>query len=269
MLYWARFLGVSLFVNGGNMLRAVILVVSLVLSSSIVLAQETVRLIGNVSPPYIDKQLPEQGLALELVNHVFKRAGYSTEIKIDTWPRAMEGVELGIFDALASAWYTEERAKTFLFSDPYLSSKLVLVKSRSDQGDYFELAHLAGKRLGIRVDYAYGVDLDSVPNLKLVEENHLIQNLLNLLNGSVDFVIGDQRTLALQLHKYLDHQVHKFEVVDINLPVRKRHVAASRAIAGEDKMIAAFNAALAETLKDGSHAAIVQKWDKRYGLVGQ
>jgi len=251
------------------MLRAVILVVSLVLSSSIVLAQETVRLIGNVSPPYIDKQLPEQGLALELVNHVFKRAGYSTEIKIDTWPRAMEGVELGIFDALASAWYTEERAKTFLFSDPYLSSKLVLVKSRSDQGDYFELAHLAGKRLGIRVDYAYGVDLDSVPNLKLVEENHLIQNLLNLLNGSVDFVIGDQRTLALQLHKYLDHQVHKFEVVDINLPVRKRHVAASRAIAGEDKMIAAFNAALAETLKDGSHAAIVQKWDKRYGLVGQ
>lgn len=251
------------------MFKAVILVVGLVLGSAVALAQEPVRLIGNVSPPYIDKQLPEQGLALELVNHVFKRAGYSTEVKIDTWPRAMEGVELGIFDALASAWYTEERAKNYLFSDPYLSSKLVLLKSRSDRGDYFELAHLTGKRLGVRTDYAYDVGLDSVPNLQLVEENHLIQNLLNLLNGSVDFVIGDQRTLALQLHKYLGDQVHKFEVVDMNLPGRKRHVAASRAIAGEDKMIAAFNAALAESLKDGSHAAIVQKWDKRYGLVGQ
>ena len=82
----------------------------------------------------------------------------------------------------------------------------------------------------------------------------------------VDLVLGDQRTLALQMHEYLGKDVHKFEVVDIDLPVRKRHVAASRAIAGEDKMIAAFNRALAEVRKDGSHAAIVAKWDKRYSI---
>ncbi len=58
-----------------------------------------------------------------------------------------------------------------VYSQPYLSSKLVLVKLREDQGDYFELAHLEGKRLGVRVDYGYGVDFDSVPNLALVEEN--------------------------------------------------------------------------------------------------
>ena len=51
----------------------------------------------------------------------------------------------------------------------------------------------------MRVDYAYGVDFDSVPNLTLVKENHLIQNLLNLLNGKVDFVIGDQRTITRRL----------------------------------------------------------------------
>jgi polar amino acid transport system substrate-binding protein len=252
------------------MLRATaVLVASLMFGNAVAAAPDPVRLIANISPPYVDAKLPEQGLALELVNHVFKRAGYSTKITIDSWPRAMEGVELGIFDALASAWYTEERAAEFLFSEPYLSSKLVLLKARSDQGDYFELAHLEGKRLGVRVDYAYGVDFDSVPDLTLVEENHLIQNLLNLLNGSVDFVIGDQRTLALQLHEYLNGQVHKFEVVAISLPERGRHVAATRAIKGEDKMISAFNKALAETVKDGSHAAIVKKWDDRYGLIGQ
>jgi polar amino acid transport system substrate-binding protein len=246
-----------------------VLAISLVFGNGMAWAEKPVRLIANVSPPYADKQLPEQGLALELVNHIFKRAGYTTNITIDSWSRAMEGVEIGVYDALAAAWFTEDRAKDYLYSQPYLSSKLVLVKLRKNRGDYFELAHLEGKRLGVRVDYGYGVDFDSVPNLTLVEENHLIQNLLNLLNGSVDFVIGDQRTLALQLHEYLNKQVHKFEVVDINLPLRERHVAATRAIEGEDKMIAAFNQALAETLKDGSHAAIVKKWDARYGLVGQ
>ncbi len=250
------------------MLRAaLILVMGLALATGSVQAQEPVRLIANLSPPYVDKTLPGQGLALEMVRHVFKRAGYDPQITIDSWPRAMEGVSIGLYDALAAAWYTEERGRDYLFSEPYLNSKLILVKLREYPGDYFEMAHLAGKRLGVRVDYAYGVDFDAVPNLQLVEENHLIQNLLNLLNGSVDFVIGDQRTMALQLHEYLAKQVHKFEVVDIDLPERDRHVAATRTGAGQEKMIAAFNRALAQVRKDGSHAAIVAKWEGRYQIL--
>ncbi len=228
--------------------------------------QQPVRLLANMSPPYADPKLPEQGLALELVTHILTRAGYKPEITIESWPRAMEGVRIGLYDALAAAWYSEERAQEFRYSEPYLSSKLILVKLRETPGDYFELAHLAGKRLGVRVDYAYGVDFDAIPNLQLVEENHLIQNLLKLLNGSVDFVIGDQRTVALQLREYLATQVHKFEVLDIDLPERKRHVAATRAAAGQEKMVAAFNRALVEARKDGSHAAIVSKWDERYTI---
>jgi polar amino acid transport system substrate-binding protein len=237
---------------------------SVLLISAAAVAEQPVRLMVNTSPPYADRSLPEQGLALELLRHIFKRTDYQPDITFESWSRAMEGVSLGLYDALGAAWYSESRSAEFLYSDPYLSSNLVLVKLRSNPADYFELAHLAGKRLGVRADYAYGVDFDSVTDLQLVQENHVIQNLLNLLNGSVDLVIGDQRTLALQMHEYLGKDVHKFRVVDINLPVRKRHVAASRAIAGEDKMIKAFNKALAEVLKDGSHAAIVAKWDKRY-----
>ena len=242
------------------------LILGLVLVAVPAAAEKPVRLIANISPPYVDKQLPERGLTIELLNHIFTRAGYAPEIVIDSWPRALEGVELGLFDALASAWYTEERGRNFLFSEPYLDSSLVLVKSRDDQGDYFELEHLAGKRLGVRVDYAYGVDFDAVPNLTLVEENHLIQNLLNLVNGKVDFVIGDQRTLALQIQTYLSGQSQKFVVLPIELPNRQRHVAASRAIEGEQKMVDAFNKALAATRADGSYAEIIRKWDARYGL---
>ncbi len=238
----------------------------LLISSTIASAGDTVTLTASTSPPYADQKLPNQGLAMEVVTHVFQRAGYTPEIEFKIWSRAMEGVSVGLYDALAAAWYSPERAEEYHFSEPYLTSQLILLKLRSDPTRYLDKSHLAGKRLGTQADYAYGVDFDAITGLRLVPENHAIQNLLSLLNGKVDVVIGDQRTLAMQLHEYLPKEMHKFEVVDANLPTRARHVAASRAIDGEETMIANFNKALAATRKDGSYAAIVAKWDKRYPL---
>jgi len=242
------------------------LLVGLLFSSNAALAEKTVNLTASTSPPYADKQLPEQGLAMEMVNHIFQRAGYTPQINFKDWSRAMEGVSLGLYDALAAAWYSESRAKQYRFSDPYLTSRLILLKLRSDPVVYSDKSDLAGKRLGTQVDYAYGVDFKQIAGLQLVPENHAIQNLLGLLNGKVDVVIGDQRTLAMQLKTYLPREVHKFQVVDANLPTRARHVAASRAIEGSEQLIADFNRALAAAGKDGSAAAIVAKWDKRYLL---
>ncbi len=242
------------------------LLFGLLLTSNAAQSQDTVTLTASTSPPYSDIKLPEQGLAMEVVSHIFKRAGYTPQIEFKIWSRAMEGVSVGLYDALASAWYSDERAKEYLFSEPYLPAKLILLKLRSDRAVYRDQSHLAGKRLGTQQDFAYGINFDEIPGLKLVPENHAIQNLLGLLNGKVDVVIGDQRTLAMQLNEYLPNELHKFEVVHANLPTRDRHVAASRAIDGEDKMIADFNRALAAVKKDGSYAAIVAKWDKRYPL---
>ncbi len=236
----------------------------LLLVSAIATAGERITLLANTSPPYADRKLPEQGLALELVKHIYSRTDYSPDIIIESWPRAMEGVRIGVYDALASAWYTEERARDFLFSEPYLDSELIIVTLRSDQQPYSKLAHLEGRRLGVRTDYGYGIDFSTIPNLQLVEENHLIQNLLNLLNGSVDFVIGDRRTMVMQMQEYLGKQAAKFRVVDIRLPGRQRHVAASRDVVGHEKIIAEFNRALAETRRDGSYDAILKKWEDRY-----
>lgn len=250
------------------MLRfALLLAASLAFCSSGAIAEQTVRLMANTSPPYADAQLPEQGLALELVKHIFAGTDYTPEISIENWSRAVEGAQLGVYDALAAVWYSDERNKDLLFSEPYLRSELIILKRRSDTRNYIKLEHLAGGRLGVRADYAYGVDFAAIPDLVLVKENHMIQNLLNLLNGSVDFVIGDQRTITLQLHEYLGDKITQFEVAAIELPHVERHVAASRSLAGHEKMIAEFNRALAKTRKDGSHDAIVKKWDERYGGI--
>ena len=113
--------------------------------------------------------------------------GIAPKITIENWSRALEGARIGVYDGLATAWYSDERAEDLLFSEPYLSSNLIILKRHSDTGRYTDLRQLAGKRLGIRADYAYPVDLTAIPGVILVKENHLIQNLLNLLN-LLDFI---------------------------------------------------------------------------------
>ncbi|MCB1700936.1 MAG: transporter substrate-binding domain-containing protein [Pseudomonadales bacterium] len=228
-------------------------------------AEQTVSLMANASPPYADQKLPEQGFALALVKHIFARTDYKPEITIENWSRAVEGARLGVYDGLAAAWYSEERNADLQFSEPYLSSKLIILKLRSNPRQYGSLKDLAGSRLGVRSDYAYGIDFDAIPDLTLVEENHLIQNLLRLLNGSVDFVIGDRRTIIMQLNEFLKDRMTEFSVVDIPLPEVQRHVAASRDMAGHEEMIVQFNKALEQTRKDGSLDAIISQWDERLG----
>lgn len=238
-------------------------ILSAVLSSGVA-AQQELRLLANTSPPYADASLPGEGLALELVRHVFARTDYAPRITIENWSRAVEGTRMGVYDALASVWYSADREQDMLFSAPYLESNLIILKLRKNRRPYTSLQELAGRRLGVRRDYAYGVDFTAVPNLTLVEEDLLASNLLNLLNGKVDFVIADQRTANMQLHELLKDRITEFEVLDIELPPVARHVAAARTWPGHEAMIAAFNAALVATQADGSLQAIIDRWDQRY-----
>ncbi len=247
------------------MLRGIFLLLVAVTFCGGAQAEQAFRLMANTSPPYADAQLPDQGLALELVKSVFAQTDYAPEITIENWSRALEGTQVDVYDALAAAWYSKEREEDLLFSKPYLRSELLILKLRSNQGRYTSLDQLAGSRLGVRTDYAYGVDFSAIPNLTLVEEDQLVPLLLNLLNGKVDFVIADQRSAAMELHEYFKDKITQFAVVDIPLPPVERHVAASRAWPEAEDMIAEFNRALAAKQKDGSLEAIIRKWDERYG----
>ena len=230
-------------------------------------AEQEFRLMANTSPPYSDASLPEQGLALELVKKIFAQTDYAPQITIENWSRALEGTELDVYDALASAWYSKEREKDLLFSKPYLRSELLILKLRSKQGQYATLDQLAGSRIGVRTDYAYGVDFSAIRDVTLVQEDLLVPNLLNLLNGKVDFVVADQRTAAMQLHAFFSDKITQFAVTKIVLPPVERHVAASRAWPEAENMIEAFNRALESEQKTGSLDAIINKWDERYGGV--
>jgi polar amino acid transport system substrate-binding protein len=237
------------------------------LYSSSALAEKNVQLMASVSPPYADQKLPEEGMALQLVAHVFAGTDYQPHISVERWSRALEGASLGVYDGLASVWYSDERAKTLEFSEPYLTSQLVLLKPSSNTTEYHSLQDIAGSKVGVLRDYAYGVDFAAVPNVELVEENHIIQNLLNLLDGSIDFVIGDRRALMHQVNEFLLDRKSGLAVTGVTLPTVQRHIAVGRDLDGHEELVKQFNASLAKSRKDGSLDKIINEWDTALGTL--
>lgn len=243
-----------------------LLVAALAIHTGATSAQSTVRLMAATSPPYAEPKLRDQGISLQIVEHVFAGTDYQAEIAIERWSRALEGASLGVYNGLASAWYSDERNETMEFSEPYLSSKLILLKRRGDPRTFKTPRDIAGTRLGILNDYAYGMDFESVRGLRLHRENFLVQNLLKLADGSIDLVLGDRRSVLYHLDEYLSKRRTEFEVVDVGLPTVQRHVALSREYPQRAEVLKAFNASLAKAKEDGSLAAIVSQWDKELGV---
>jgi polar amino acid transport system substrate-binding protein len=227
---------------------------------------EPLKLVTNTWSPYVDKNLPGQGLAIELVMHILRHAGYEPTLTIETWPRAMEGAKIGVYDAIAAAWVTEERERDYLYSLPYLNNWLRVVGMKSRPLDQRTLNELAGFRLGIVTDYAYGVDFDAIEGVQLVRENHLIQNLLNLSNGRVDFVVGDERAIRSEINAYLPDRRAEFGFLEIELPVRSLYLAVSRQSPIAEALVKRFNDALVATRNDGSYERILAEWDDRLRL---
>jgi len=249
------------------MLRsALLLILTFVISVGPAQADEPVKIMTSPWSPYVDPELPEQGLAVELVTHIFARAGYSVDNTIESWPKALDGVRAGLSDALGAAWRDDTRDQRFIYSEPYLMNEIIVIKRREMTGRHYSIGALANSRIGLVPDYAYGVNFTELPGVEIIYEDQITQNLTNLLNKKVDFVVGDRRVIALQLENSLKDRRHELEVASISLPPRGLYVAGSRATERPARLVEEFNTALVEVKRDGSYQKIIEKWQQRYPL---
>lgn len=249
------------------MLRTtLLLVLTLFITVGPTRADEPVKMMTSTWSPYIDPELPEQGLAMELITHIFARAGYSVENTMESWPRAMEGVRAGLSDVLGAAWRDDTRDQRFIYSEPYLMNELIVVKRREMKGRHYSVGALANSRIGLIPDYAYGVNFTELPGVEILYEDQMIESLRNLLDKKVDFVVGDRRVIALKLEESLKDRRHELEVASISLPPRALYVAGSRATERPARLVEEFNTALVEVKRDGSYQKIIEKWQQRYPL---
>ena len=217
------------------------------------------RATGAVWAPYVDTSLENGGLASDLVRTALGRAGYSIDAKVETWPRASQGVSLGVYDMVVAMFRSEARAQDLAFSEPYLLNDVVLVARRGSGFEYRGPASLERATIGVVKDYVYDAGFDGYPGYRRVVNNHLIQNLLLLRQGRVQLVVGDKWAILYELSRFMPGAVNEFEFVTQPVATRGLRLAVSRQNAGHAEIITHFDREIAAMRADGSYAAIVKR----------
>lgn len=222
---------------------------------------QTINIVSSQWSPYVDSSMPERGLAVELVTKALERKGYKSTLSIDSWRRALDGVQLGVFDASCAIWKTADREQHLLYSEPYLENKISFIKKKSLQLNYQQLDDLKGYMIGVVSDYAYGEEFTQSRELIKIPANHIIQNLQKLASGSIEITLGDERAINYKLQQFFPVEVSSFEFIEPPLTYKDLYFAVSKANKSAPKIISDFNQSIEEMKQDGSYDQIVNKYN--------
>jgi polar amino acid transport system substrate-binding protein len=213
--------------------------------------------------PYAADNLPGNGFTSEILAEVCKKAGYEAKFVFLPWKRAMLAVEQGNYDALYSAYYSDERAETYAITDPYVKSPLVLCARAKSVIKYDgTVASLKPYKVGVVSGYVNTKAIDSADYLMKDESVNDLENLIKLIQGRVDVIVIDRFVATQYLKTSPAVQAGLDDVVFLSPPLEEKPVFAMFSKKNPDfkEKVAAFNKGLKAVEQDGTMDAILKKY---------
>jgi polar amino acid transport system substrate-binding protein len=224
---------------------------------------KVVRLATLEWPPYVGEDLPDKGFTTAIVSEAFKRAGYEVKIDFMPWARALKESNGGNYDAAYPEYYSEERAKTFLFSDQFAASPLGFYKQKSTNITYAKLEDLKPYRIGVVLGYTNTPEFDAADYLQKETVNADEQNLRKLLLGRIDLAVIDKYVAQYIITTKIPEATDKLEFIEPQLKEQPLYLIFSQQSANNKQKLMAFNAALKSMQADGT----LEKIFKKYGFA--
>lgn len=242
-------------------LRLSILFVCLMLATTLVSAR-TVKLATLNWEPYAGENLPRFGFTSNIISEAFKRLGHSVEFTFLPWQRALHSAEIGRFDGVFSAYYSDTREGRYLISDAYAESSVVLTSMSGRSIKYQNLSDLRPYSIGVVRGY---VNSDEFDKATYLNKHPVISDALNikkLVNNRVDLIVIDR---YVAIHQMKTNPTIHADVRDIEFlsPVLKRqtlHVLFSKNIEEAEQLVADFNKGLRMIKDDGSYYQILDRF---------
>jgi polar amino acid transport system substrate-binding protein len=205
--------------------------------------------------PYVDRQTQWSGFAVALVSRALERAGYDVTVDIGPWPQSLEDTITGKHDVFATLWFTDERAKSIVFSEPYIESEIVLVRRSDSDIRYREREDLLGLRIGVVDDFAYSSESVDTTGIEIVSSGSVADSVAQLRRGELDLVLADRRVALFEINERA--LAKSFDVLPDPLFSRGLRIGVSKQRDDADAIVAAFEDEIAKMREDGSFNAIL------------
>lgn len=225
---------------------------------------ETVTLATLNWQPFYGENLPENGFFAALSREAFKRAGYDMELKFMPWKRALEMSKKGKYDGLLGAYYNEDRANAFYFTDPVSQNEEVFVQKKGKGISYSQLEDLKKYKIGGLRGAAPLVELKE-KGFDVEETNDELMSMKKLDAARLDLLVIGKQQFYYHIGNTDDLKQFKgsFELIeppfksfDLFCPITKKR-------AGGDEIVKKFNQALQEMKADGTYDEILKRFGQR------
>lgn len=237
---------------------AVLLCVNLLLQP-FTLQSETLQLASSNYYPHYAEDLPQQGAVSEVVRQAFLAQGINIQINFMPFARALRQSQQADYIGLVAAWYDDERAQHFYYSQPLYANHIVFFKRKSQAVSYRDFADLSaqGLRLGLVQGYLQPQGLlQSQPNLVQVAADE--QAFLMLAKGRVDLVPADKLNGLYLLDNKLPQYAAQLDWLTPALELRPMYLLLSKQDPRSELLIQQFNSGLTMLRQSGQYQQILQ-----------
>ncbi len=222
-------------------------------------SEKEIYLTSAEYPPYYGEELENQGFITEIISEAFKRVGYDLKVKFFPWKRAEGMAKKGFSDGMFPPWYTKEREKWFVFSNPIPPPNTIGFFKRKDKKVTFKTYQdLKPYRIGCVLGYAYSKDYfeAGLKNQKSYTDKQLITILVQ---GKIDLAYIDKIQATYLLKTKFPKQSDYFEFMEPPLEIKQQHLVISKKTKNTQTKINDFNRGLKMIKDDGTFGKILKK----------
>lgn len=236
--------------------------VVLFLSITLLAQTETLKLAVDVWPPFTNVE-SEKSIALDLVNEAMLRSNVSVSHTILNFEDIQPQVLNKNYDGMSSLWKTKEREQLYVFSEPYLQNRLILVGLKGANVDMINADELNGKRVGLVSGYAYDSSLINEASIEKIYGESDQENLEKLFDKKIDYLLVDDLLIQYLLKHQLNDVNTYLAIGRQAIQTKTLHIAIRKDVPNANAIISKFNAAVQAMMKDGFYNKVLDlNWVK-------
>lgn len=238
----------------------IFVLLSLLISTPQVYAQEKVSLVTGEWPPYTTETMSHYGVFTEIVTKTFEEINRTPEYKFLPWKRCELLVK---FDKAWAAFpyaKNKERSKIYDFSEIVLASrsKFFFLKKRKLLDDWNSLQDFKPYSVGGVLGYYYE-EIYREAGLKIDYAPTEYANVKKLERGRIDFMSMDERAGWSLIRKTFPADVHRFDTLPKPFTTYPLRMMILKSNPGSKRLLKEFNEGLKRIQDNGTYASILKK----------
>ncbi|MTI08247.1 substrate-binding periplasmic protein [Curvivirga aplysinae] len=237
-----------------------IFVISFIVTTGSIQARE-VKLATTDWAPYFSDTLPEHGFFSAITDAAFKAVGHETNLTFLPWQRTLILAERGEYDGIMAAYYSDERAEVFHYSNiVYTDSVVLFAKKGFKPSKYTNLKDLVNFSIAVGTGWVYSPEFDSATYLRKEYAPNQIVNIRKLFYGRVDLMAASETVFQYEVSQHRSFEMDDFVKLDPPLAQNDLFLIFSKQLPDSVTLMNDFNRGLEIIKQNGELEKILNRF---------